>query len=73
MIRVIQSKYRLHQFDKLLWIAVLVEPWGWIETDLHKSWYGYLLGFTEPFEDEAAANYGFEAACSYFKEVCVHC
>jgi hypothetical protein len=29
----------------------------WAHTDLQRSWYGYVLGFTDDFADEESAHY----------------
>lgn len=65
MIRVIAGKYRLHQFAEWVELSVYCEPFGWVANELHRTWYGYLLGFTEPFPDEESANYAFAETAKY--------
>jgi hypothetical protein len=67
MIQVV-GKFRLHQFGNWLSIAVRFREEGsWHETDLHTSYYGYLMGFTEPFKDEDSARYAFEEAVKFLE------
>lgn len=64
------GKFRLHQFGTFFEIAMRYRENGsWHGTDFHRSYYGYLLGYTEPFKDEESATRAFEEAvrflCAY--------
>ena len=68
MIEVINNKFRVHQFGNWVEIGVRYRENGsWHGTELWKSYYGYVLGFTVPFEDEESANYAFVETCNYLR------
>lgn len=59
---------QLEQYGPHVFIGIRFRGDGsYHTTNLLTSYYGHVLGFTEPFEDEESASFAFEAARRYLE------
>lgn len=40
---------------------------GSVSSPLHMTWFGYMTGFTKPFDDEPSANYAFHEVIKFIE------
>ncbi len=62
------GKYIVEQYGTSVQIgADLWDTGSHQMTDLHLSYFGHILGFTKPFQDEESANFAFEEVANYLQ------